>query len=170
MKLPTLRRRHKLLVAGAAGLLSLGVGAGAAWGFWTTGGSGTGTATGASIGPVTLVAVTGSPSTPLYPGGTGDVVFNISNSNAYPVTLSSVTLEAGHSITASNGIGTCSGSGGVSFTTQTPNITIPANTATNGYPNGFPVDLAGAASMSTSSPTGCQGATFSVPITITVKK
>ena len=163
-------RRHKLVVIGAAALLSVGIGAGAAWAHWTTGGTGTGSATGASLGSVTLVAVTGSPSAPLYPGGTGNVIFNISNANAYPVTLVSVRLEAGHSITASSGIGTCSGNGGVTFTSQTPNVVIPADTAGNGYPNGYPVGLTAAASMSTSSPTGCQGATFSIPITITVQK
>ena len=163
-------RRHKVVVIGASALLSVGIGVGAAWGYWTTSGVGTGTTTGASLGSVTLVAVTGSPSTPLYPGGTGDVIFNITNANAYPVTLVSVTLEAGHSITASGGIGTCTGNGGVTFTSQTPNVVIPANTAGNGYPNGYPVDLTAASAMSTSSPTGCQGATFSIPITITVKK
>jgi hypothetical protein len=50
------------------------------------------------------------------------------------------------------------------FTSQTTlNKTIPASSTTT-------IDLKGAASMDTTSSDGCQGATFSIPVTITVQK
>ena len=36
---------------------------------------------------VTVAATAGTPSTPLYPGGTGDVTLRVTNPNAYAVTL-----------------------------------------------------------------------------------
>ncbi len=112
----------------------------------------------------TLVAVTltttGSPSSALVPGGTADVVLGVHNPNAFSVTLVSVSGGPG-SITADSGHPGCTTTG-VTFTDQTGlNIVVaPSGTTT--------VHLANAASMGSSSSTGCQGATFNIPVTITV--
>lgn len=80
------------------------------------------------------------------------------NPSNFAVTLTSVVGDG--AITAS---GACSAPG-VTFSDRTGlDINIPAN-ATD-----YPVDLAGAAAMSTSSPNSCQLATFSIPVTITVE-
>ena len=135
---------------------------GTAWAYMTSAGSGTGSGSTASMSTVTLSATAGSASTPLYPGGTADVSLEVNNPNAYAVTLRSVT---GHgTISPDAGHAGCTTTG-VTFTTQTGLATsIPANA------NGDRIDLASAVTMSTSSSNGCQGATFSIPITITVQK
>jgi hypothetical protein len=147
---------RKTLLAAAAILLSLG--SGTAFAYFTSAGTGTASASTGTL-TVTLAATAGPPSTPLYPGGTGDVALKVNNPNSFAVTLVSVVATGG-TITASNG---CSPTG-VSFTNQT-GLSIPiAASAT------VQVHLSGAASMSSSSANACQGATFSIPVTITVQK
>ncbi len=155
------RRRGVVPVAGAAAAaLAAGLGGGAAYAYFHNSGSGSGQSTAGTLIPVTVTAATGTPSTPLVPGGSGDVILQVSNPNAFAVTL--VSVSGNGTITAAGGIGTCTT--GVTFTNQSSlNDTLNPSTTTQ-------VDLTGAASMSTSSPTGCQGATFSIPVTITVHK
>jgi hypothetical protein len=141
------------------GVLALG---GVAWAYFTSSGTGSGHGSTGTMSTVALSATAGTASTPLYPGGTGDVSLEVNNPNSYAVTLVSVsgdgtiTPDAGHSACTTTGV-TFSYQSGLS-------TTIPAST-TN-----FPVHLSGAVSMSTSSSNGCQGATFSIPVTITVHK
>jgi hypothetical protein len=154
-------RRRLVAVLAVVGVLAVG---GAAFAYFTSSGSGTGGATTGTMSTVTLSATAGSASTPLYPGGTGDVSFEVNNPNAYAVTLVSVALKAGGSITHDAGHSTCTTTG-VAFTNQSGlSTTIPAN-ATN-----FQVHLFGTVSMGATSSNGCQGATFSIPVTITVEK
>lgn len=135
---------------------------GVAWAYFTSSGSGTGTATTGTMSTVTLNAAAGTPSTPLYPGGTGDVTLEVNNPNSYAVTVVSVT--GGGTISHDAGHSACTTTG-VTFTNQNGLSTaIPAG-ATN-----FQIHLPGAASMGSSSSTGCQGATFSIPVTITVER
>ena len=137
----------------------LGIGAGSAYAYLKSTGSGHGSGAAGTLLPVTVTAVAGTPTTPLVPGGTGDVILNVKNPNAFAVTLVSVTGNP--TITAAGGIGTCTTTG-VTFSNQSGlSDTIGASGTTQ-------VDLTGAASMSSSSQTGCQGATFSIPVTITV--
>ena len=49
------------------------------------------------------MATAGTPSTPLLPGGSGDVVFSVTNPNNFPVSLVEVALEAGSAITPDEG-------------------------------------------------------------------
>jgi hypothetical protein len=86
----------------------------------------------------------------------------VNNPNNFAVKLTAVTGTG--TITATGGIGTCTTTG-VTFTA--PGLLtqdIPANSSN------VSVDLPGAASMSATSQTGCQGATFTIPVTITVQK
>lgn len=158
--LKTHHRRRTLLVLSAAGLIT-GLSAGAAYAYFTTPGNGIGSAAVGSMQTVTIAATTATPGNPLLPGGTGDVTLEATNPNAFPVTLLSVTSSG--TITADASHPDCTTTG-VTFTSQTAlNQTIPASSTTT-------IDLKGAAAMDTSSSDGCQGATFSVPVTITVQK
>ena len=75
-----------------------------------------------------------------------------------------VSVSGNGTITPDSGHSACTTTG-VTFTSQTGlATTIPAS-ATNDQ-----IDLNGAVSMNTSSSNGCQGATFSIPVTITVDK
>ena len=150
-------RYRKLTLAGIAALLSLT--AGAAFAYFTSSGTGSAAASTGTMLTVTVAATAGTPGTPLYPGGTGDVTLRVTNPNAYPVTLVGVAGTGG-TITASNA---CSPTG-VTFTDRTGLSTPIAASGTT------QVDLPGAAAMNTTAANLCQGATFSIPVTITVRK
>jgi hypothetical protein len=156
-------RRRLLVIVVSAGCLAAGALAGAgAYAYFSASGQGPGAASVGSMQTVTVAAATTTPGTPLLPGGSGDVTLEVTNPNDFAVTLVSVT-GTGAPITADSGHPGCTTTG-VTFTDQTGLATvIPASgTAT--------VDLSGAASMSTASSAGCQGATFSIPVTITVQQ
>jgi hypothetical protein len=134
---------------------------GSAIAYWTASGSGTASASAGTLQPVTVTALAGgdTPTSTLLPGGTGDVILRISNPNSSAVTLTSVTGNG--TVTADAGHANCTTTG-VSFANQTGlSTTIAASSTTL-------VHLSGAASMSAASSNGCQGATFSIPVTITV--
>jgi len=156
-----MRRRSLLLVAAVT--LVVGIGAGAAYGYFTSSGSGSGSASAGTMQTVTVVALAGgdSPNSTLLPGGpTADVILRVSNPNSYAVTLTSVTASG--TITASGGVGTCITTGVSFIAPSSPSITID--------PGNHLVDLPGAASMGANADNGCQGATFSIPVTITAHK
>ena len=93
----------------------------------------------------------------LYPGATGDVVVRISNPNPYPVTVTDV---AGSGVIDSDTTAACDASTGVTFTDQTGlSVAVPAGGATT-------VTLSGSAQMDNSSHTTCQGAVFTIPVTL----
>jgi len=152
-------KRVRRTVAAAAAISAGAVGMNAAAAYFTANGSGSGAA---SVGTVTVtVAAAGTPSAPLYPGSSGDVKLKINNPNAFAVKLKTVTGNG--AITADAGHSGCSPTG-VTFNNQTGlNVNLPAST------NNIPVDLSGAASMSNASASGCQGATFTIPVSITVQ-
>ncbi len=155
-------RHRSLRIAAVIGVVATAlVGANSAYAFWTQGGSGVGTAV-TTTATVTVAAAAGTPTTPLYPGSTGDVTLKMNNPNAFALKLTAVTGNG--TITPDAGHASCSPTG-VSFTDQTGlNINLPAST------NNIPIDLAGAASMSTASANGCQGATFTIPVSISVRQ
>jgi predicted ribosomally synthesized peptide with SipW-like signal peptide len=156
-----MRYRSFLLIMSAVGLVA-GLGAGTAYAYFTSTGRGTGPAATGTLQTVTVAAATAAPGTALLPGGTSDVTLKVTNPNSYAVTLVGVTGTGG-TITADGGHPGCTTTG-VTFTGQTGlNTTIPASSTTT-------IDLPGAASMSQASSAGCQGATFSIPVTIAVQK
>jgi hypothetical protein len=153
------RRRGLVSVLVVVGVLAVG---GAAWAYFTSHGSGSGHVSTGTMSTVTLNAAAGTPSTPLYPGGTGDVSLEVNNPNTFAVTL--VSVAGSGTITADAGHSSCTTTG-VTFTNQTGlSTTIPASAS------GYQIHLPGAVSMGSSSLSGCQGATFSIPVTITVDK
>jgi uncharacterized protein with beta-barrel porin domain len=86
------------------------------------------------------------------------VKITVNNPNTYPVTVTSVSPNG--SPTAAGGTGTCATTG-VSLTTASPGTAVPANGSAT-------LTLAGAASMTSASETGCQNATFTIPVTVAI--
>jgi hypothetical protein len=153
-------KRWTRLLIGAVAALTVGLGAGAAFAYFTNSGSGSGVENAGTLSPVTVVASAGTPGTPLLPGNNGDVVLSVHNPNPFSVTL--VSVSANGTVTADGGHASCTPTG-VSFVNQSAlSVVIPANQTA------FPVDLPNAASMSANAPNRCQGAIFSIPVSITV--
>ena len=125
---------------------------------WTTNGTGSGYAKAGTAQALTTVDVSASTAATLYPGGpAGDVTIRVSNPNSYPVTVTGVAGSG--AITPDAGHASCTTTG-VTFTDQTGlTISVPAGGATT-------QTLSGAASMSNASVNGCQGATFTIPVTL----
>jgi hypothetical protein len=125
---------------------------------WTTNGSGSGYAKAGTSQALTTVDVSASTGATLYPGVSGDVKIQISNPNTYAVRVTAVSGNG--TITADAGHSGCTTTG-VTFTNQSSlTIDIAASSSTT-------TTLTGAASMSNASLNACQGATFTIPVTLT---
>jgi hypothetical protein len=154
-----------------AALVALGFGGGAAYAYWTTGGTGSSSVPTAG-GPATIhvIAVTGgnSPATMLSPGLSADLVLELNNPNPYAVTITSIAQSGPVSPTGGTGSGAAC-TGGTSGTTG---VTVPAQAVSVVVASGpqVVVHISGGASMSTNSASGCQGASFDVPATVTVQR
>jgi hypothetical protein len=158
------RWRRISVVFGALVALVLGLSAGSAYGYLTTHGSGTGSVDIGTMKTVTM-ATAGTPSTPLLPGGTGDVVFSVTNPNNFPVSLVGAALETGSAITPDANHSLCTTTdGNPAVTLNVPSsdlpVSIPANTT-------MPINLASAATMDLNATSNCQGAIFDIPLAIT---
>jgi len=153
--------RRLWTLAGLACIVLGGTG-GAAYAYWNTLGSGSAAATTGNVSAVSVAAFTGgdAPNTALIPGGSSDVVVRINNTNAFALTMSAISLNG--SVTASGGTGTCTTTGVTITFPGSPSITVPAGSHL--------IDLPGTAAMSTASQNGCQGATFQIPVSVTLKK
>jgi hypothetical protein len=135
----------------------------AAIAYFTAHGSGTATASVATVQNVTISG--GTASTALFPASTADVALTISNPNTFAVHIGSLQLDTTQ---GTGGFDVDSGHAGcavsvLGFTTQTnggSGWTVPAKVgATNGT---LSLDLANAVSMSGSAANACQGASFTV--------
>lgn len=158
-------RRGVKAAALAAGL-TLVLGGGTAYAYWTGTGSGSGAAAAETMQTVTVEALISgdSPQSPLVPGGTGDVILRVANSNNYQVQVYSITANG--PATADNAHPGCTTTG-VTFSGTgaplSPATVIAANSTTL-------LTLPGTASMDATSLSACQGATFHLPITLEVRK
>lgn len=139
-----------LLVSAAA--LGLFVG-GIALAEWKANGAGNGRARGGAV--VAITATEAEPTSVLYPGATGDVALTITNPNNFPLVVYAIT-GAG-TISASDA--TCDANHGVSFTDQVGSWPVAANDTTS-------VTLSDAAAMALSSDDSCQGAAFTIPVSL----
>ena len=139
-------------------MLSLG---GLAFASWTSSGTGNSSAKASTAVAPTTTAVAGSAITTglLYPTGTGNAVITVNNPNPYPVKVTSVAANG--TVTASGGSGTCSTTG-VTLTSSNPGTAVAANGSAT-------ATLAGAVAMANTSDNGCQGATFTIPVTVTIE-
>jgi hypothetical protein len=157
------RRSGHRIAPRLAFLLLAVVAASSALAYWTATGSGSGVGAAGTSQAVTLSA--GTPTSPVYPGGHGDVALTIDNPNPFRVHVGSLSLatsqgtggfqvDAGHS-----GCNTST----LSFATQTNGgagwSVAPRVGSTHGV---LSVDLADAVTMGTTAASACQGATFDV--------
>lgn len=153
------RHTRASLATGAVVALLAVAGSGAAYAYWAGTGTGAGSA---STGTMTIAAnvLAGSdqPTGSLIPGRSSDAVVSITNPNGFPVTLYSVAGRG--AVTASNG---CAPTG-VTFLSQS-GLTISIPTGATQL-----VHLNAAVAMDSTSANACQGATFSIPVTVTVRK
>jgi hypothetical protein len=149
------------LIAAALTLVGL-CAAGLVYAAWTATGGGSGYAKATSAQALTTVDVSASTTATLYPGADGDVLIRIMNPNPYPVEVTSVTgngpiaADAGHSTCGSD----AGHPTGVTFTDQTgQSINVGASASTQ-------TTLTDAAHMSSASDDSCQGATFTIPVSL----
>ncbi len=141
-------RRSAVVGGTAAALFGIGVAVAA----WTNYGEGTGDVTAATAQPltVTVTDVTG-----LFPTGSVDVPFTVTNTNDYEVTLSkaelkTVTVDAAHSACATSVV---TGS----------DVTLSEAVATGATSTSQDFTL----SMSNAATDACQGAVFTVTLGVT---
>jgi hypothetical protein len=133
------------------------IAAGIAWAAWNVGGSGSGYAKAGSASALTLGDATGSTTADLYPGATGSVKVSITNPNSFPVRVTDVTGNG--TITSDKGAA-CNAATGVAFANQTGLTLDLAAGATSTF------TLGSAVTMSNSSDNSCQGAVFTIPVSV----
>jgi hypothetical protein len=141
-----------------AGMLAVGVmlvGGGIAGALWSAGGGGSGAAQAVTAQTLTVSAATGVAD--LYPGFTGgDAFFTVTNANPYPVTFTAMTAGA---VTSSNP--TSCPSSNVSVANKSGlSLAVGANATS---PTLSIVDVV---TMVAGAPDGCQGASFSIALTL----
>ena len=128
------------------------------FGSWTVSSSaGSGYSKAKVASSLTLSDASASTTAQLYPGGTGDIWIKVTNPNPFAVTVTSVT-GAG-TITSDKGAA-CDAATGVTFTNTTGLTQVVGAGATVTF------SLAGKVAMSNASDNTCQGAVFTVPITL----
>jgi hypothetical protein len=154
---------QKALVGATALLIVIVTLSGIAAAYFAATGSGSGAGSTGDLvaaSTTTPASVTGA----LSPGGTANVVLRIDNPNSFDITLAAVAADGAAS--AIGGIGTCTTTG---VTFVAPTAAFLATIAALA-PGQTTVTLPGAASMTTSSESGCQNATFTIPLQLTVTR
>lgn len=146
----------KVKLALAVAAVAVTVSGGMTFGSWTVASS-PGSGFAQAVSAVNLTLSTSSTTAQLYPGGTGDLSLTVTNPNPFAVTINSVTGSG--TITSDKGAA-CNASTGVSFTNTSGLSQSVAAGATISF------SLAGKVAMSSASDTTCQGATFTVPVTL----
>ena len=149
--------KKQRIFAAAITVIVLGV-AGLVYAAWTSSGSGNGYAKAGTAQALTTVDVSASTTATLYPGTDGNVLIRIKNPNPYPVKVTDITGNG--TITPDAGHASCVTTG-VTYTNQTGlNISVPANGGET------QTTLSNAAHMTNASDNGCQGATFTIPVSL----
>ncbi len=165
-----MKRRGPLTIATIS--IVVGLAAGAAYGYFTSVGSGNGAATSGSAPSVTVIAASGFVASGLIPGHTADLLLELNNPNATSVTITSiaqdgpVTVSGGSDCTSDTGSepALSLGNSGVSIPTQYGlSIVVPSG-------NAVVVHVPAGASMSPASANGCQGASFQIPVSVTAEQ
>jgi hypothetical protein len=153
------RRRRALVIVPVVCVAASMVGFGAA-AYWTHNGNGSSTG---HIGTMTAATLTlATEATALYPGGAADLTVTVANPNDFSVVLSGVAVDPGSAISSSDA--GCDGPTYVSVVPGTlPTTVIAANSSEQFV-------LTDAARLSVSAVQACQGATFTIPLAVTVKR
>jgi hypothetical protein len=148
----------KVRLATALVLAATVVAAGVTFGSWAVGSSpGNGYAKATSSQNLALADASASTVAQLYPGGTGDVKVRVTNPNPFAVTITSV---AGAGTISSDKGAACDAAAGVTYTDQMGLSQAVGAGATVTF------TLPGAAAMSGSASSSCQGAVFAIPVTL----
>lgn len=153
--LATMSRKKKILFGtGAVGVTIGAVGVAAA--LWSANGSGNSQATALVAQTVTVTAQ--SATADLYPGFSGgDVFFSLTNTNPYPITFTNMTPGTVTSSDPTN----CPVSNVVASARSGLNLQVGANASS------AVLTIDSAIAMVSAAPDGCQGVTFTVPLTLT---
>jgi hypothetical protein len=152
-------RRSRFVVALVLVVL-LGLAGGAAFAFFTSSGNGQGSATDGTATTVTVQAVaSGSPTSTLVPGSSADLIVQVQNPSSLTVRITGITQN-----------GSATPVGGSGCTSSNDGVTVPSETglSISIAPGTQVLHVAGAASIASSSASGCQGASFDIPVTLTV--
>jgi len=155
MRIP--RSKRTIVVSAlvlVAGVVAVGVGLGA----WSIGGTGNGAAKATTASSITLADASAYTSADLYPGATGNLKLRATNPNPFPVRITAVSGNG--TITSDKGAA-CDAATGVSLANQT-GLTLDlaaGQTAT--------LTVTNAVSMTNASDNSCQGAVFTVPVSVT---
>jgi hypothetical protein len=156
-----IRNRKTLLAVVAAAATALALSGGAV-AYYSSAGHGSGSASVASLDPLSIAAQTPTANL-LYPGGSGELDATVSNPNPISVRINSLVLGSG-GISVDAAHSGCDTSA-VHFVTQNnggAGWDVPAKVgATNGT---LDLALPGALSMDASAADACQGATFTISL------
>lgn len=161
----------------AAVTLAVGVLGGTAYAYFSATASGTGSVGVGRLQGVSVEPATATVTSSLFPGKTGTLVLELTNPNAFAVTVVGVAQHGPVTVTTTTG----GGPGCTSDTGTWPSITKGTSgvSVTPGLTSGLDLRLAGAsvttvtvvggATMATSSNTTCQGASFHIPVIVAVR-
>lgn len=129
---------------------------------WLASGTGSGYAEAGNAQGLTTSAATPTGDV-LYPGGVGDLEITINNPNPYPVSVTQIARVGGLPGTITSDAGAaCDASTGV-VTNGTWPLTVSIDIAANSSETR---SLNNVLAMTNSSDTTCQGAIFTVPVTV----
>lgn len=127
----THKKRNSVVVLAIIGAIAM---AGAAYAYWSAGGSGTGSATTGTNAPI--VAKQTSTNSNMYPGDSAQTISgNFDNGNAGPAYVSTVTVSIGSVVKATGApAGTCDATDyTLANATMTVNAEVPAGTAKGAF-------------------------------------
>lgn len=154
-------RRILIGAAVAAGLLAAA--SGVSYGYYMSTGQGAGSATVGTMQVVALVAVSdAAPATPLLPGSTGEAVLELRNPNPFNVWL--VQVQQSGPVVVTGGAGCTADNAAVDLAMQSG-----LHVAVASGNHAVLVRLPGAVTMGADAATACQGALFSIPVTVRVE-
>jgi hypothetical protein len=160
--------RHRKHIVGlgiaSAALFVTGI----AFAAWTAVGDGTGAAKAGTQAALTTSSATADATTgDLYPGGSGALKLEVTNPNSYQVKITDVVglVDATHFVTSDKGANCTDASG----STHPTGVTVSAHSLNlNVAPGGpYAVSVPAVVALSNVSDNGCQGAVFTIPVTIT---
>ncbi len=130
-------------------------GATVGYGAWTSSGSGPVEARSIGAQAVTLTAAAGAAD--LYPGASGAVYFRVTNNNPYPI-----RIKAANFGTVTSSDSTACPADNVSTTNMTGlALDVAANSTST------TLTIAGAVTLASGAPDGCQNKTFTIATTVT---
>ena len=147
--------KHRIATAIFGFALALSIGAVAAW---LVQSSGSGYAKAGSLQPVTFQNMSATTPAELFPGQTGDGHVKLLNPNAGTLNVVSVVRNTGLGISVDK-VG-CSAADIVVNNKTGLSIPLPAGVGTE-------IRIPGLVTLSASAPTECQGALWTIPLTVT---